>query len=952
MLGSGQNPGPFFVLEPVPVADIDCLGKSRKNSYTQPSSSNQVTGRKKILYRWEAVTLFVESPGMQQEIYLVDGSAYIYRAYHAIAPLSNSHGLPTNAVLGFVNMINRLLREKNPHFLAVAFDSRGPVFRHALYDRYKANRPPMPEDLSPQLPYIKKFVQAAQICLLEQQGVEADDILATAVNNFTALGHRIVLVSGDKDLLQLVGDSVQMWDPMQDKVMDHQAVLSKYGVPPERLLDLFALIGDSADNIPGVPGIGLKTAAKLIGEYGNLENLYAAIGPDQKAKTMQRLVESRDLAFLSRELIQLKTDVEIPRSLESYSCRPADPDLLGDLYRELEFSNLLKGLESSKPVPDSGFCTVTSRLELGEVVAALRAAEIMVFDTETTSLNARHAELVGVSLCTDLSRAWYIPFGHRDSTGQLVAGQLPEKEVLAALRPLFLSPTLTKVGHNLKYDLTVLQQQWDIEPRGQLVDTMIAAYLAENGGRSLGLDALCRERGMRLISFTELVGNDTADGCFARVAPDAAGRYSCEDVYATLFLWQEFAPKLAAKWLEELFYQVEMPIVAILAEMESAGICIDTGVLAGLKKEFSANLATLEKEIFAVAGHSFNIQSPRQLGQVLFEELGLPHGRKTKTGYSTDVKVLERLAGKHHLPALILRYRSFAKLLSTYVERLAEQQDPATGRIHTSYNQAVTATGRLSSSDPNLQNIPIRTEEGGRIRAAFVPGQGLVFLAADYSQIDLRVLAHYSRDPALVAAFQGDEDIHARTAAEIFGVSPLLVTSEMRRVAKSINFGIVYGMSSFGLASQLDISRSEAQRFIDRYFRLYSGVQQFMADIVRQARADGYVTTLLNRRRTVTEIDAKNRVQREFAERMAINTPIQGTAADIIKLAMIACHRVIGEQQLAAKMLLQIHDELVFELPEAEVEKTTALIRPAMEEVIRLMVPLRVNFTVGRNLAK
>jgi DNA polymerase I len=889
---------------------------------------------------------------MPEPIFLVDGSAYIYRAYHAITPLSTSNGLPTHAVLGFVNMINRLVREKKPQYLAIAFDSRGPVFRHALYPQYKANRPPMPEDLSVQIPYIKRFVRATGILLLEKQEVEADDILASAVRHFTAMGHPVVLVSGDKDLLQLVGAGVSLWDPMQDKTMDSAAVQAKYGIGPERLLDLFALIGDSSDNVPGVPGVGPKTAGKLLADFADLESLYAAIETIKPSKTTERLLENRELAFLSRQLIRLKNDVDIPRELEVYRLPAGDGEALAGIYRELEFSSLLKGIETSRAVPDDGFVLVLDQARLAEVVAELDAAATVAIDTETTSLNARHARLVGISLATSLKRCWYIPFGHCDNEGRLLPGQLTEAEVAAALRPFLLSPRLGKVGHNLKYDLTVLWQQWGVELGGLLADTMIAAYLTESGGRSLGLDALCLDRGLRMTSFAEVVAGDEREGCFAYVAPEKAGHYSCEDVYATLLLWQEFAPLLAEKGVEELFYQVEMPIVTILAEMEMVGICVDTEVLASLATEFGGNLAELEAKIFALVGHDFNINSTRQLGQVLFEELNLPHGRKTKTGYSTDVRVLEKLAGKHPLPALVLRYRSFAKLLSTYVEKLGQLKDPLTGRVHTSYNQAVTATGRLSSSDPNLQNIPIKSEEGGRIRAAFVPGKGLVFLAADYSQIDLRVLAHYSQDKALIAAFRAEEDVHARTAAEIFGVAPALVTGEMRRVAKSINFGIVYGMSAYGLASQLDISRGEAQRFIDRYFRLYLGVQRFMEDIVRQARQDGYVTTLLHRRRSVPEIDAKNRLQREMAERMAINTPIQGTAADIIKLAMIACRREIRQQRLAAKMLLQIHDELVFELPESEVARTIALIRPAMEEVIELAVPLRVNFSVGPNLAK
>jgi DNA polymerase-1 len=895
---------------------------------------------------------YTELQAVKEEIYLIDGSAYIYRAYHAIAPLSNSKGMPTHAVLGFINMVKRLTREKKPPYLAIAFDSRGPVFRHRIYDQYKANRPPMPEDLSPQIPYIKKFVEASNVLMLSEQDVEADDIIASAAAFFAGQGHKVVIVSGDKDLLQLVGDDVVMWDPMKDKVMDLEAVQKKYGVRADQLLELFALIGDSADNVPGVPGVGPKTAEKLINAYGTLDGLYEHIDELKKSKMKERIIEHREQAYLSRELISLKMDVSIPFDLSSYSSREGNETELAEIYTELEFSNLLKGIDTAKPVPMDGFVTLQSSEQLAELVTELTGAAILVLDTETTSLIARHARLVGLSLCTSLDRAWYIPLGHLDEEGNLVEGQLPQQEVLAALKPFLLSPKLLKVGHNLKYDYTVLRQQWGIELKGSLADTLIGAYLTESGGRSLKLDALCQDRGLRLTSFEDVVAGDKREDCFAYVDIEQAVNYSCEDVYGTFVLWQEFEPLLEERGLMDLFREVEMPVMTILARMEIAGICVDTSVLALLSTEFSGKLDVLEQQIYTLAGHEFNINSPKQMGQVLFEEQGLPHGRKTKTGYSTDVKVLEKLAKKHELPALVLQYRTLTKLLNTYVEKLSQLKDPTTGRIHTSFNQAVTTTGRLSSSDPNLQNIPIRTEDGNRIREAFVPGDGLLFLSADYSQIDLRVLAHYSQDNALLEAFRAGEDIHARTAAEIFSVSPLLITSEMRRVAKSINFGIVYGMSAFGLSSQLEISRNEAQRFIDRYFRLYTGVQTFMEDIVVQARENGYVTTLLGRRRTVPEIHASNRVQREFGERMAINTPIQGTAADVIKLAMIKCQDAIVDNGLEASMLLQIHDELVFELPEAELEKAQPIIRSAMESALKLDVPLVANFVVGRSLAK
>lgn len=888
---------------------------------------------------------------VQHEVYLIDGSAYIYRAYHAIAPLSTSGGVPTHAVLGFVNMVRRLMRDRQPAFVAIAFDSRGPVFRHQLYADYKATRPPMPEDLRQQLPYIKRFVAASNILTLEEQGVEADDIIASATRVFTAQGHRVVLVSGDKDLLQLVSEDVTVWDPMKDKVMDSQAVHEKYGVYPERLLDLFALIGDSSDNVPGVPGVGPKTAEKLINSYGSLDELYARLDDLGPSKMKEKLALNRESAYLSRQLIRLKSDVAIPAELSMYRVATENGEELGRLYAELEFSSLLKGVERAQPVPTEGFVAVRTAAQLQEMLAELGEPVVLAVDTETTSLTARTALMVGISLCADLERAWYIPLGHRDEGGGLAAGQLTEEEVSRALLPLLRNPRVTKVGHNLKYDLTVLRQRWGLEDFGNLADTLVAAHLLECG-RSLKLDDLCQARGLRLTSFAEVTGGDKREGCFAYVDIDKAAIYGCEDVYGALLLWREFAPMLEERRLARMFHEVEMPLVAILVDMELAGICVDGAVLDTLSVDFRSKLADLETRIHALAGHPFNINSPKQLAHVLFEELGLKGGKKTKSGFSTDADVLDKLAGRHALPALVVEYRTFAKLLSTYVEKLRQLQDGLTGRVHTTYNQAVTATGRLSSSDPNLQNIPIRGEEGGRLRAAFVPATGLRFLAADYSQIDLRVLAHYSGDAALIEAFHAGEDVHRRTAAEIFAVSPALVTGEMRRVAKSINFGIVYGMSSFGLSEQLNIGRKEAQRFIDRYFALYGGVRRFMEDIVARARQDGFVTTLLGRRRSVADIDARNKVQRDFAERMAINTPIQGTAADIMKLAMIACRKGLAKEGLGGRMLLQIHDELVFEVEPAEMERTTKLVKEAMEGVLQLKVPLMVNCVVGDNLAK
>ncbi|MCF8055382.1 MAG: DNA polymerase I [Desulfocapsa sp.] len=889
---------------------------------------------------------------MSDEVYLVDGSAYIYRAYHAVAPLTNSEGMPTHAVFGFLNILRKLIKEKNPHYLAVAFDMRGPVFRHEIYPEYKANRPPMPEDLAVQIPYIKELVRAMNIPCFEVQGIEADDIIASAAKVLVEQGKKVVVVSGDKDLLQLVDGQVVMWDPMKNKVMDGSAIEEKYHVRPEQLLDCYALMGDSSDNVPGVPGVGPKTAEKLINQHGTLEGLYESLGSMKKSKLKERLEENRAMAFLSRDLIRLKYDVEVPALLSGYQQQEPKEEQLQDLYSRLGFNSMLKEKNESVSVSTKGFQLVQTTDDLQRVVGHLHNSSLLVIDTETTSLDVARASLVGISLCTDLDAAWYIPIGHCLENGELQEGQLEQSVVLGALKPFLESGSLPKLGHNIKYDYSVLRNSCDLAMQGPLYDSMIAAYLAEPGRRSLKLDELCLECGYGLTAFDQVVGDPKQENCFAYVDLKEACNYSCEDVFGSLLLWRKYEPLLKEVKQYELFHDVETPLIPILAEMELAGITVSGKVLDQLQDEFQQEIDALQEEIYALAGYSFNIQSPKQLGVLLFEELELPHGRKTKTGYSTDMKVLEKLAPKHEIPAKITRYRVLAKLQSTYVKKLKKLINPQTGRVHTSFNQTVTATGRLSSSNPNMQNIPIRTEEGNRIRKAFVPGKDRIFLSADYSQIDLRVLAHYSQDEALLYAFRHGEDIHARTAAELFGVSPLLLTSEMRRVAKSINFGIVYGMSSFGLSNQLNISRKEASRFIDRYFQLYSGVKKFMEAIVEQARENGYVTTLLKRRRMLPEINVKNKTRREFAERTAINTPIQGTAADIIKLAMIKVVPALKQKKLSARLLLQIHDELVFELPENELDRTREVVKAVMEEAMHLDVPLVVNCEAGESLAK
>ena len=888
----------------------------------------------------------------KQPVYLIDGSAYIYRAYHAITPLSNSKGLPTHAVYGFINILNRVIREKKPQFMAIAFDMKGPVFRHEVYADYKANRPPMPEDLACQLPYIRKVSKAMNILCLEQQGMEADDLIASAAIQLSKNKQPVVIVSGDKDLLQLVDDTIILWEPMADRLMDREAVQAKYNVSPEKLNDLFALIGDSSDNVPGVPGVGPKTADKLINEFSTLDGLYENIGQLSKKKLKEKLITFKDQAFLSKKLIALKKDLVVPDSSEHYRLPEPNQEELHDLYSELEFNRLLKSSTPIRAMDTSHFHLVNSEELLVNVMSRLDTSSAIIIDTETTSLDALTADLVGISLCVDTTEAWYIPVAHRDDEGARRVGQLPLETVLSSLRPLLENPDIAKTGHNIKYDFQVLKNH-GVTLQGPLRDTMVASYLLNPSRRSHKLDDLATEHlNIRLTEFKEVTAKDKRPDAFSYVDLEAAKNYSCEDVAATLQLWDVFAPQLDELHLKKLFEELEMPLVPILVNMEEAGILVNKDLLSTMSTEFTEQLEHLQRSIFDQAGEEFNINSPKQLGDILFEKLHLPHGRKTKTGYSTDVKVLTKLSAYHELPAAVLEHRTLSKLKSTYVDKLATLLNPDTDRVHTSFNQTVTATGRLSSSNPNLQNIPIRSKEGQRIREAFISAPGKALLAADYSQIDLRVLAHYSQDQALLAAFNSGNDVHSQTAAEIFRVHPSLITPEMRRVAKSINFGIVYGMSAFGLAGQLNISRKEAQTFINRYFELYSGVKKFMADVIEQARRNGFVTTLLHRRRMVPDINNKSKTRREFAERTALNTPIQGTAADIIKVATLQADKLLHHADLQAKLLLQIHDELVFEVPLEQIDRTTSLVKDAMENVMDLSVPLVVNIATGTNLAE
>jgi DNA polymerase-1 len=881
-----------------------------------------------------------------QRIYLIDGSSYIYRAYFAIRQLSNSKGVATNAVFGFTNMLLKVMREENPDHLAVIFDAKGPSFRKEIYPDYKANRSAMPEDLRPQVPLIKEVVRAFNMPALELAGYEADDIIATLARRFAERGMAVTVVTGDKDLMQIVGEQVRLLDTMKDRVTGLSDVAARFGGTPDKVVEVQALAGDSSDNVPGVPGIGEKTARELIAKFGTLENLLDNIDQVSGKKRQENLRQYGEQARLSKQLVCLVDDLPLEVDYDNFAISEPNREALTDLFKELEFHKLLQEFSSDERADGQNYRAVLTETQLDELVEALKKAGRFAFDTETTSLEAVRADLVGISFATRPRDGWYIPLGHRYLG---VPDQLDRSLVLEKLRPLLADPQLAKIAQNAKYDMLVLRRA-GVEVAGLGCDTMLASYLANPGAKSHGLDSLASELlGYRTISYAEMTGRGKNRIGFEEVAVEKAVVYATEDADITLRLADKLEPLLVEKDQERLFREVELPLVTVLTDMEWHGVRIDANFLRDLSADMKTRLAALEEEIHDLAGRSFNVASPKQLGEVLFEHLKLPRGKKTKTGWSTDVEVLTSLAEEHDIAARVLDFRSLAKLKSTYCDALPKLIHPDTERIHTSFNQAVTATGRLSSSDPNLQNIPIRTEEGRRIREAFVPAEGNVLLAADYSQVELRILAHMADEPALKEGFARGEDIHARTASEIFGVFLDMVTPEMRRQAKTINFGVLYGMSAFGLAKSLGIGRKEAQTYIDNYFARYPKVLEFMEAKKAEARDNLYVTTLMGRRCAVPEIVSKNKAVRGYAERNAINYPIQGSAADIIKLAMVRIHEQLKAQKLSTRMVLQVHDELVFDVPITEKEKVEELVRREMEQAFILDVPLLVDMGVGAN---
>ena len=860
---------------------------------------------------------------------LVDGSSYLYRAFHALPPLSTAAGQPTGAVLGVVNMLYKLLDEVKPERMAVVFDAPGRTFRDDLYAEYKANRPPMPDELSAQVEPLYEAIKAMGICLLRMEGVEADDVIGTLARQAAAAGQATVISTIDKDFAQLVDDRVTLVNTMDNTRLDRAGVAEKFGVPPQQITEYLALVGDSIDNIPGIPGVGPKTAAKWLQQYGDLATLKAKAG-EVGGKVGDRLREALGTLDLSKQLATIRCDVELPLSVDELELKPQDSERLGALFERLEFTRLLRRVRGNEPAPQPAASTASESVALrrpaGRYEALLTmdalerwceriaAAPLVALKTKTTSLSYRRAELVGISLAVTTGEAAYIPVAHRYPGAP---EQLNRENVLARLKP-WLESTAPKAGHNLKYDAHVFASI-GIELRGVEHDTMLESYVLNSTATRHDLDSVAtRYLGLAALKYEDVVGKGAKQITFDQVDLDTATQHSAEDVDVALRLHESLWPKLAAlPDLERVYTDIERPLLSVLQQMEHAGVMVDAGLLRQQSQELAEKMAATEKAAYAAAGGPFNLGSPKQLQEVLYDRLHLPVLGKTPKGQpSTAEDVLEQLAESYDLPRLILEYRGLTKLKSTYTDRLPLEIDPRTKRIHTSYHQAVAATGRLSSSDPNLQNIPIRTAEGRRIRQAFIAPPGFKLLAADYSQIELRIMAHLSGDEGLLRAFGADEDIHRATAAEVFATPLEQVTPDQRRSAKVINFGLIYGMSAFGLAKQLGIERGEAQAYVDRYFERYPGVRRYMDETRSSARRLGYVTTVFGRRLYLPDINARNNQVRQYAERSAINAPMQGTAADIIKRAMISVAAWLTAEEPGARLIMQVHDELVIEVPD------------------------------------
>ena len=884
----------------------------------------------------------------KEKLFLIDGNSYCYRAFYAIKELRNSKGKPTNAVYGFILMLKKLLEKEKPAYLAVAFDLKGPTFRHKQFEDYKAHRKPMPDDLVSQMGLIKETISGYNIPIFEKQGFEADDILATIAKNISQQGIDVYIVTGDKDMLQIVDKNIKVYSTHKDGLIyDNEMVRERFsGLGPENITDFIALSGDATDNIPGVRGIGEKTAIELIKEFGSLDNIYKNLDKIKSEPRRKMLSEQEDSARMSKELAMVDLNVPIEIDIADMRVKGPDSGKLLVIFKELEFKNFARDIASCNSDIHKEACykTITSLGDFKNFIRELKGKFEFVLDTETTSERPMEAKLVGISFCWKEGEAYYVALRSMPDA-QGIDLEIAIKE----LKPILEDENIKKIGQNIKYDKLVLLN-YGIEVKGIAYDTMIASYLLNPSRMSHGLDTIAFEYlDHKMTSIDELLGAGKKRVTMDMVDIEKVSMYSCGDSDVTLRLKNVFEKEIFKKELETLFKNIELPLVDVLSNMEKNGIKIDIDFLKEASSEMEIELSSLIKDIYQIAGEEFNINSPKQLSRILFEKLGLPIVKKTKTGASTDVEVLEKLSSLHPLPKELLRYRELSKLKSTYVDALPELINKKTGRLHTSFNQAVTATGRLSSSNPNLQNIPIKTEEGRKIRKAFIGENGNFIMSADYSQIELRILAHLSKDPELIAAFEKDRDVHSHTASLVFGVAEKEVTPEMRVNAKTVNFGIIYGISAFGLSKSLGIDPGSAQQFIDSYFERYPRVKVYMEDKIEEARSAGYVTTLFNRRRYIPEIKIGGMREQQQAERIAINTPVQGSAADLIKIAMINIHRAMKKKNLKSLMTLQVHDELVFEVPMDELDKMKKLVKEEMEGAVKLLVPIKVSVKYGKN---
>jgi DNA polymerase-1 len=894
-----------------------------------------------------------------QKLILIDGSSFLFRAFHAVPPLSNAHGQPTNAIYGVSNMLRKLINDYDTPYFTVVFDAPGKTFRHDLYDQYKAHRPPMPDDLRVQIQPLHELIRSLGLPLIMEDGVEADDVLGSLAQNAARQGFQVIISTGDKDMAQLVTEQITLENSMTNTRLDIKGVEEKFGVKPEQIIDYLALMGDAVDNIPGVPKVGPKTAAKWLQEYGDMDNLIVHAN-EIKGKIGENLRESLGQLPLSRELTTIKCDVALHYSLADLKRREPDIAALQQQLGALGFTSWLKALDNEKKSqaenpqptapepPQKDYQTILSLADFEPWLERLRQAELFAFDTETTSLNYSEAEIVGVSFAVQAGQAAYVPLGHNYAEAPQ---QLDRQWVLGALQPLLEDADKAKLGQNLKYDAHVLSNH-GITLRGVRHDTMLESYVLNSTSSKHNMDDLAKHYlGVTTIHYEDVAGKGVKQIGFQEVPIEQAAEYAAEDADITWRLHQTLSEQLRRQpRLWDLYQQLEIPLVGVLTRIEENGVLIDTAMLAQQSLELANRMVGIELQAHDLAGSAFNLGSPKQIQEILYDRLNLPILKKTPKGQpSTDESVLQELALDYPLPKLILDYRSMSKLKSTYTDKLPQQVSNKTGRVHTSYHQAVAATGRLSSSDPNLQNIPIRSEEGRKIRQAFIASPGFKIVAADYSQIELRIMAHLSGDAGLLAAFSQGVDVHSATAAEVFEVGLEQVTQDLRRSAKAINFGLIYGMSAFGLAQQLGLPRNQAQAYIDLYFTRYPGVKQYMDNIRELAKLQGYVETLFGRRLYLPEINARNAALRQYAERTAINAPMQGTAADIIKRAMIACDAWVGDDNQQVKIIMQVHDELVFEVAEPHLESCIESIRGIMAGAAVLDVPLVVDAGWGEN---